>query len=70
MLLPSALWQDLPNALAELSDNGLPVPLEPFREFWDWRFPILLGWRHEVLEADLEIRAALEPWPLICDTQV
>jgi len=33
--------------------------LEPFRELWDWRGPILLGWRLVALEADLEIRSAV-----------
>ena len=65
MLLPSALWADLQAVLAELADDGLALDPAPFREIWDWRFPPLLHWQEG--EAVLEVRPALEPWPLICD---
>jgi uncharacterized protein (DUF2126 family) len=45
-----------------------------FRAIWNWRFPPLLSWQGDAALADrqgpcgLELRAALEPWPLICDT--
>jgi uncharacterized protein (DUF2126 family) len=47
-----------------------------FRAIWNWRFPPLLSWKGEAGIGDrqgpcqLELRAALEPWPLICDTPV
>jgi uncharacterized protein (DUF2126 family) len=65
MLLPSALWADLQAVLADLAADGLVLDPEPFRQIWDWRFPPLLQWRRG--DAELEIRPALEPWPLICD---
>ena len=65
MLLPSALWTDLEAVLAELAADGLALDPAPFREIWDWRFPPLLRWQEG--EAVLEVRPALEPWPLICD---
>jgi uncharacterized protein (DUF2126 family) len=65
MLLPSALWADLEAVLAELAADGLALDPAPFREIWDWRFPPLLHWQEG--EAVLEVRPALEPWPLICD---
>ena len=65
MLLPSALWADLEAVLADLAADGLVLDPEPFRQIWEWRFPPLLQWRRG--EAELEIRPALEPWPLICD---
>ena len=67
-LLPSALWADLEQVLAELAAAGLPLDPAPFRQIWDWRFPVLLHWRQG--EAELTIRQALEPWPLLCDTPV
>jgi uncharacterized protein (DUF2126 family) len=65
MLLPSALWADLEAVLAELAADGLALDPAPFREIWEWRFPPLLRWQEG--EAVLEVRPALEPWPLICD---
>jgi uncharacterized protein (DUF2126 family) len=67
-MLPSALWADLEQVLAELAAAGLPLDPAPFRAIWEWRFPVLLHWREG--EAELTIRQALEPWPLLCDTPV
>jgi len=65
MLLPSALWADLEAVLAELAADGLALDPAPFRDIWEWRFPPLLRWQEG--DAVLEVRPALEPWPLICD---
>jgi uncharacterized protein (DUF2126 family) len=52
--------------LQQLDADGLGMQPEPYRQIWNWRFPLLLSWeRHG---ARLEIRRALEPWPLLCDT--
>jgi len=64
-LLPSALWADLEGVLAELAADGLVLDPTPYREIWEWRFAPLLRWQEG--EALLEVRPALEPWPLICD---
>jgi uncharacterized protein (DUF2126 family) len=73
MLLPSALLADLEAVLAELAADGLALDPAPFRQIWAWRFPPLLEWQEAVganASAGLEVRPALEPWPLICDTPV
>ena len=67
-MLPSALWADLEQVLADLAADGLPLDPEPLRAIWQWRFPALLQW--QAGEAELCIRQALEPWPLLCDTPV
>ena len=68
LLLPSQLWADLEAILAELAAAGLPLDPTPYRQIWEWRFPALLAWQEG---ADVvELRPALEPWPLICDTPV
>ncbi|MGA0021056.1 MAG: transglutaminase family protein, partial [Vulcanococcus sp.] len=67
-MLPSALWADLEQVLADLAADGLPLDPEPLRAIWQWRFPALLQW--QVDDAELCIRQALEPWPLLCDTPV
>ena len=67
-LLPSALWADLERVLADLAADGLPLDPAPFRAIWQWRFPQLLHWQQG--QAELSIRQALEPWPLLCDTPV
>lgn len=66
LLLPSQLWADLETVLADLSADGLVLEPEIYRRIWDWRFPLLLQWRQN--DWAVEIRPALEPWPLICDT--
>ncbi len=68
LLLPSALWDDLKQVLVLLALDGLPLEDESFRALWEWRFPRLLSWEQD--DARLEIRPALEPWPLLCDTPV
>jgi len=67
-LLPSQLWADLERVLNDLAAADLPLPPQPFRSIWSWRFPPLLQWRQQ--GASLEIREALEPWPLLCDVPV
>ncbi|MEB3234363.1 MAG: transglutaminase family protein [Cyanobacteriota bacterium] len=67
-LLPSQLWADLEAVLSDLEQAGLPLPAQEFRAIWSWRFPRLLHWQQG--EAELEIRLALEPWPLLCDVPV
>jgi uncharacterized protein (DUF2126 family) len=67
-LLPSQLWADLEQVLNDLEAAQLPLDPEPFRAIWEWRFPLLLHWRQG--DAELTIRQALEPWPLLCDTPV
>ncbi len=64
-LLPSALAADLRGVLAELEQAGLALDPAPFEAIWNWRFPRLLQWQQGA--ATLELREALEPWPLICD---
>jgi uncharacterized protein (DUF2126 family) len=68
MLLPSQLRADLQAVLAELAAAGLPLQAEVFDAIWAWRFPLLLDWHDPASGAALEVRQALEPWPLICDT--
>ena len=66
LLLPSQLWADLEMVLAELAADGLALEPAIYRRIWEWRFPPLLQWRQG--DWAVEIRPALEPWPLICDT--
>ena len=64
-LLPSRLWADLEAVLADLAGDGLVLEPEIYRHIWEWRFPPLLQWQDGAWR--VEIRPALEPWPLICD---
>ncbi|MFM7169696.1 MAG: transglutaminase family protein [Cyanobium sp.] len=69
-LLPSQLWADLEAVLADLDSADLALEAAPFRELWEWRFPPLLTWEGAAIDGEvphLELRPALEPWPLICD---
>ena len=64
--LPSVLWADLAALLAALHSAGYALEENVFREIWEWRFPSLLRWSSG--SASLEIRKALESWPLLCET--
>ncbi len=67
-LLPSRLWVDLEAILTGLAADGLALEVAAFRQIWQWRFPPLLEWQAADGQAGrLELRPALEPWPLICD---
>jgi uncharacterized protein (DUF2126 family) len=57
--------------LDELEQASYPLERSIFQAIWQWRFPTLLAWSDPNDDtATLEIRRALEPWPLLCDTPV
>ncbi|HEX6838149.1 MAG TPA: transglutaminase family protein, partial [Polyangia bacterium] len=63
--LPSALSRDLRIVLGDLDDHGLGVPAQLRRELEAWR---MRGITCRLGEATLELRPALEFWPLVGDT--
>jgi uncharacterized protein (DUF2126 family) len=64
-LLPRVLWHDLSAILRSLHDAGYRLPEQPFREIWEWRFPLLLDWKSQ--HGRLTLRRALEVWPLLSE---
>ena len=62
--LPSALARDLRYVLGDLDEHGLGVPAELRRELLAWR-PAGIACR--LGDATLELRPALEFWPLVGD---
>lgn len=64
-LLPSFLWSNLEEILLQLSGAGFKLEEAIYREIWQWRFPVVLHWQRG--EAELVLRKALEPWPLLSD---
>ena len=64
--LPSHLWDDLKLVLGDLARHGLVFREELFREIWEFRFPLMLDYSRG--SARLEVRKALEGWPLLCET--
>lgn len=66
--LPTCLLADLEALAAQLRDAGCPLPMDVFREIWNWRFPAVLS--HHDGEAKLQVRRAHESWPLLCETPV
>ncbi len=67
-LMPWYLWEDLSHVLEDLRRDGFNFELEWFRAHFNFRFP-LCG--KVVIEgADLEIRPALEPWPVLGEEAV
>ncbi|MEI6493145.1 MAG: transglutaminase family protein [Verrucomicrobiota bacterium] len=62
--LPTILWRDLAQVLADLNAAGFAMDEKLFRKIWEWKFPALLDFR------GLTIRKAHESWPLLCETPV
>jgi uncharacterized protein (DUF2126 family) len=63
--LPSVLWSDFENILAELAKSGFALPRETFRAIFDWRFPKMLAYAKA--GSELTVRRAHEGWPLLCE---
>lgn len=66
--LPTCMWNDLEDLLAELAEAGCPLSGDVFRKIWAWRFPMVL--EHDEAGAQLEVRRAHESWPLLCETPI
>jgi len=64
-MLPTFLWADLGEVLDDLSAHGLSLESRWYRPHLEFRFP-LLG-RCRCAGVTLELRSALEPWPVIGD---
>jgi len=62
-MLPHFLDQDFQRVLADLDAVGLVFPREPFEAQREFRFP-LIG-RLEFDGMEIELRQALEPWPVM-----
>ena len=65
-MLPHFLWADLEGVIGDLNDAGLRLNVEWFRPHMEFRFP-LLG-EIERAGVTLELRQALEPWPVLGET--
>jgi uncharacterized protein (DUF2126 family) len=64
--LPTGLWTDFEQILADLRAAGFALPVEVYREIVDWRFPTMLD--ESFAGGRLAIRLAHEGWPLLCET--
>lgn len=62
-LLPTWMWRDFEEVLALLSERGIPLPAEAYRPFLELRCPV--AGRLEAGNVVLEVRNALEPWPVL-----
>jgi uncharacterized protein (DUF2126 family)/transglutaminase-like putative cysteine protease len=62
-LLPTFLWRDMEDVLAFLARAEHPLPSEVYRAFLELRCPV--AGRLEAGEVLLEVRNALEPWPVL-----
>ncbi len=67
-LLPWYLWDDLAKVLEDLCHDGFAFELEWFRAHFNFRFPSCGKVLIEGVE--LEIRPALEPWPVLGEEAV
>jgi uncharacterized protein (DUF2126 family) len=63
MLLPHWLWADMLDVLAFLHARGLPLPEDAYRPFLELRCPVVGRVEREGIV--LEVRNALEPWPVL-----
>jgi uncharacterized protein (DUF2126 family) len=62
-LLPFWLWRDMEDVLAFLESRGVGLPSEAYRPFVEFRCPVV--GRLQVGGVSVEVRNALEPWPVL-----
>lgn len=62
-MLPNFLWSDLEDVLRDLGQHGLPFEAEHYLPFLDFKCPV--AGRHVVEGVEIEVRTALEPWPVL-----
>jgi uncharacterized protein (DUF2126 family) len=62
-MLPHYLWLDLQEVLEDLRGDGLRFDPDWFRAQLNFRFPVC--GRAVLDHAELELRTALEPWPVL-----
>ncbi len=62
-MLPHHVWSDLGDVVRDLNRAGFPFKLDWFAPHFEFRFPRHGAVRHGGVE--LEIRHALEPWPVL-----
>ena len=63
-MLPDVLWADLGEALGKINAGlGITIEREWFRAQYDFRFPLMGRIEHDGMA--LELRNALEPWPVL-----
>ena len=66
-MLPHHVWSDLGEVVADLNRAGFPFQLDWFAPHFEFRFP-----RHGAVrfgDVEVEIRHALEPWPVLGEEQ-
>ncbi|MBX3167777.1 MAG: transglutaminase family protein [Candidatus Eremiobacteraeota bacterium] len=64
-MLPTFLWDDLLEVLADLREHGLELEPAWFHPHFEFRFPLLGSCR--CAGVLLQLRQALEPWPVLGD---
>ena len=62
-LLPFWLWRDMEDVLAFLDGRGIGLPRDAYRPFVEFRCPVV--GRLQVGGVAVEVRNALEPWPVL-----
>jgi uncharacterized protein (DUF2126 family) len=65
-MLPHFLWADLESVVSDLHDAGLSLNAAWFRPHIEFRFPVF--GTIERAGVTLELRQALEPWPVLGET--
>ena len=64
-MLPRMLWQDFRSVLDDLAEAGYPLQADWFEPLVERRFPVL--GRASFEDVEIELRTALEPWPVLAE---
>ncbi|QFY43253.1 transglutaminase family protein [Candidatus Methylospira mobilis] len=62
-MLPHFVWSDFSGVISELNEAGFPFELQWYAPFFEFRFPVF--GRLQAGSMELELRMALEPWPVL-----
>lgn len=62
-MLPQFVWNDLQDVITYLVSNGYDFESDWFLPFFEFRFPLIGSL--QIQDINLELRTALEPWPVM-----
>lgn len=67
-MLPHYVWEDFKSVIQDLNDAGYEIDESWYQNQYDFRFPIY--GKTNIAGAEIELKMALEPWPVLGEENV